>query len=168
MCTTAFRCAFRDEIGVLIELSHALAIESDRWTDTAKLAAGVRAVFDEPRHNSCYFVATSEDQVVAMLLLSREWNDHENGDNAWIRRVYVREGFRRRGIATALVDRVIRESAGVVEFKFNVYLGNVASRRLFERLGGCFDAANGTLVPASVGRLAIPPAGRDRETGVSR
>lgn len=155
--------AAHEDIDDIIQMSDAMAHESGKRIDPAELKAGVRAVFDEPRHNSCYFVAVSEGKVVAMLLLTREWSDHRNAHNAWIRRLYVREGFRHRGIATALLEHVIFTGCGVIEFKFNVYLGNDKSIRLFERLGGCFDAVNGTLVidtAARHGTVSTPIVGR--------
>ena len=48
----------------------------------------------------------------------------------------VREGWRRRGIASALLDRVLAQFAGRVRaFKLEVRAGNEAARRLYRHHG---------------------------------
>ena len=146
MKSVQIRPAVGDDIADIVMMSTHLAMTQEKGPlDPGALIFGIYAVFAEPRHNSQYFVAVSDGKLVGQLLLTREWNDHRNSYNAWIRRLYVRPEARLRGIAWALVEHVTEAVHDVEEFKFNVYRDNKASIRLFERLGGKFDAENGSL-----------------------
>ena len=87
------------------------------------------------------FIAEHDSEVVAMMMvLARvpfEWLDEPPGDYALVAELVVREGWRRRGIARALLsvaERYARE-AGATELRIDVLSQNRPARQLYAREG---------------------------------
>jgi ribosomal protein S18 acetylase RimI-like enzyme len=98
---------------------------------------GVEAVFED-RNLGRYFVAESEGDLVASLMITYEWSDWRNGVVWWIQSVYVRPEFRRRGIYAALYQHVkgIAENLETVKgIRLYVDRRNEPAQEVYRRLG---------------------------------
>ena len=75
-----------------------MALETERKVLLARvIGAGVRGLLRRP-DSGFYTVAEHDGEVVAALMVTKEWSDWRNGDFWWIQSVYVRPEFRRRGV----------------------------------------------------------------------
>jgi GNAT superfamily N-acetyltransferase len=96
---------------------------------------GVTAVITRPALHSRYYLALAGNEPAGQILVSAEWNDFRGSFNWWLRRLYVRDCYRRQGVARALI-RHVRDAAvraGSVRLLWaGVRLPNKVSRRLFE------------------------------------
>ena len=104
--------------------------------DPTTVERGVRAVFDQPSRGA-YFVAQLGGEVVACLLVTREWSDWRNGDMWWIQSVYVRDDARRQGVFKAIYAQVRAAAitAGVVALRLYVERANDRAKQTYASLG---------------------------------
>jgi ribosomal protein S18 acetylase RimI-like enzyme len=92
------RRATRRDAGVLIAFNCAMALETEGKVLLPRvIGAGVRGLLRRPG-SGFYVVAELDGEVIAALMVTREWSDWRNGDFWWIQSVYVRPQFRRRGV----------------------------------------------------------------------
>ncbi|HKW12705.1 MAG TPA: GNAT family N-acetyltransferase [Gemmatimonadaceae bacterium] len=92
-------------------------------------------------YGGAIFLAEDAGEVVGLVMvLSRvpfEQLDEPPGHYALVAELVVREGFRRRGIARALLDVAERHArdAGAPELRIDVLSENTAARQLYLREG---------------------------------
>ena len=92
------RLARRSDAAALIAFNRAMALETERKLLFPKvIGAGVRHLLAH-RDSGFYLVAESGAEVIAGLMITKEWSDWRNGDFWWIQSVYVRPEYRRRGV----------------------------------------------------------------------
>ena len=134
----AIRAAAPHDAVVLVEFNRAMARETeDKELDSARLRAGVDAVFADPSRGR-YLLALSGDEPVGALLLTYEWSDWRNGVFWWIQSVYVPPHARGRGVFGALyrhVEEEAREAREVCGLRLYVDLKNERAQRVYEALG---------------------------------
>jgi GNAT superfamily N-acetyltransferase len=122
----------------IVEFNRRLAQETEgKVLDLALLVPGVFAALRD-RERGRYFVAESDGQVVAQLMLTREWSDWRNGWFWWIQSVYVREDWRHQGVFRSLyrhVEAAARHDPEVIGLRLYVEKENHAARRTYARLG---------------------------------
>ncbi len=118
--------------------NRATALETEDWgLDAAVAMAGARAVLDEPSRGF-YLVADAGGAVVGQCMVTREWSDWRNGEFWWIQSVYVKPGYRRRGIFRRLyraVEEMAEERADVTGLRLYVEASNATARAAYGRLG---------------------------------
>jgi ribosomal protein S18 acetylase RimI-like enzyme len=91
------RASLRDA-PVLAAFNSAMALETEgKVLLPDVIGAGVRGLLRRP-DSGFYTVAQVDGEVIAALMVTREWSDWRNGDFWWIQSVYVRPAFRRRGV----------------------------------------------------------------------
>ena len=79
--------------------------------------------------------AHCDGELVGIVGFKRETGE-KNAHKAFVWGMYVRAGFRRRGIGSALVDAMTRSAAGKVEqLTLTVVQGNDAATTLYEKAG---------------------------------
>ena len=79
------------------------------------------------------FIATSGSQLIGSAALVQQDMDSKPDLSPWLAAVYVKEGFRHQGIATALIARCENEA---VQSKANTwYLYTEFASKLYEKLG---------------------------------
>lgn len=121
-----------------VRFNRAMALETEnKELDEATVAAGVKAVFEDPTRGF-YVLVECADDIVAALMVTFEWSDWRNANFWWIQSVYVTPEFRRRGLYRKLYDFVrarARSEGGVCGFRLYVEMNNVAAQRVYESLG---------------------------------
>jgi GNAT superfamily N-acetyltransferase len=131
------RPASASDLDHLVEWNAAMAAETeDKTLDRDVLAAGVRAVLDEPGRGF-YLVAERDGKAIGSLLVTYEWSDWRNGNFYWIQSVYVTPDARRTGVFRALyaaVEQRARE-AGAVGLRLYVEHENRRAQQTYEGLG---------------------------------
>jgi ribosomal protein S18 acetylase RimI-like enzyme len=132
------RTAIPADAATIAAMNLAMAAETEgRSLPADRLAAGVRAVFDDPAKGR-YFVAEAGGRVVGCLLLTTEWSDWRNGTFLWIQSVYVAPEARRRGVYRAMhaeVLRLARAAAGVCGVRLYVEAENGTAQAVYEAMG---------------------------------
>ena len=132
------RSARPEDVPSLVRFNHEMARETEgKELDREVLAAGVGAVFAEPARGF-YLVAEISGEVIACLMITREWSDWRNGDFWWIQSVYVAPEFRRRGVFRSLYREVANragQSDGVCGFRLYVEQDNQEAQATYRHLG---------------------------------
>src|SRR2546422_10745966 len=104
------RRAARRDATALIDFNSAMALETEQKLLMPRvIGAGVRGLLRRPG-SGFYTVAELGGEVIAALMVTKEWSDWRNGDFWWIQSVYVRPAYRRRGGYKRL-DRYLRALA---------------------------------------------------------
>lgn len=101
------------------------------------VARGVRRLLAEPALGF-YLVALAHGEVVATLMVTTEWSDWRNGRFWWLQSVYVRPGWRRRGVFRALyahVTAAAQTQPDVCGFRLYVERDNHAAQATYRALG---------------------------------
>ena len=137
------RPARPDDLEQLVGFNAAMALETEGLElDPERLRSGVAAVLAPPEtggpERGSYHVAEADGAVVGALMVTREWSDWRNGWFWWIQSVYVTPEHRRRGVLSALYERVLaqaRGTPGVAGVRLYVERSNARARRAYERLG---------------------------------
>jgi ribosomal protein S18 acetylase RimI-like enzyme len=96
------RRATRRDARTLVAFNSAMAFETERKLLRPQvIGAGVRGLLRRP-DSGFYTVAELGGEVIAALMVTKEWSDWRNGDFWWIQSVYVRPEHRRRGVYSRL------------------------------------------------------------------
>lgn len=132
------RPARPDEAGRIAEAQLAMALETESLQlDAAIVAAGVRAVFDDPAKGT-YYAACQHGQVAGVLLTTPEWSDWRNGTILWIQSVYVWPRWRRQGVFAAMYDHLreqVQASPGLIGLRLYVATGNTGAQAVYRAMG---------------------------------
>lgn len=132
------RRAQRSDAAVLARFNQAMAKETEGLTLVpATVTAGVMAVFEEAGRGF-YVVAEAEGEVVAGLMVTREWSDWRCGEWWWIQSVYVVQEWRRQGLYGRLyaeVRAMAEEAGGVCGFRLYVERDNQVAQHSYTALG---------------------------------
>jgi GNAT superfamily N-acetyltransferase len=135
--TPVVRAARPGDATIIVEFNRRMARETEGLElDPATLARGVAAALADAS-KALYFVAEVGDEVVAQLMITREWSDWRNADIWWIQSVYVAESARRGGVFRALFAHAeaLARQRGVVALRLYVEQRNEDAQRTYERLG---------------------------------
>jgi ribosomal protein S18 acetylase RimI-like enzyme len=132
------RRAARRDARVLTEFNSAMALETERKRLMPRvIGAGVRGLLRRP-DSGFYTVAELGGEIIAALMVTKEWSDWRNGDFWWIQSVYVRPEHRRRGVYKRLY-RYLRKLAArqraVCGFRLYVEQGNRRAQATYRASG---------------------------------
>ncbi len=104
------REATPDDAPTIAGFNQQIASETEGKTlDKARILAGVSRLLSEPARGR-YWLAVVNGTVVGQSMVTYEWSDWRNGNVWWIQSVYVAEGFRRRGVYSALYAAIQDEA----------------------------------------------------------
>jgi GNAT superfamily N-acetyltransferase len=96
----------KHHIRTIAEFQLKMAKETeDLKLDLETVLKGVTAVFDKPELGQ-YFVVSSNNSMVASLLITYEWSDWRNAMVWWIQSVYVAPEHRRKGVFSLMYSHV--------------------------------------------------------------
>ena len=116
----------------------AMAMETEKLhLNQQTVGNGVRAVFNDAS-KGCYFVAETNGEVIASLLITYEWSDWRNALIYWIQSVYVVPDYRRQGVFAKLYEYIkmqVLEDADVAGIRLYVDKSNQRALKVYENAG---------------------------------
>ena len=131
------RKAKYSDAAIIVDFQIKMARETEQMTLIPELISkGVNGVFDDPCRGQ-YYVAESDGQIVASLLITYEWSDWRNSNVWWFQSVYVLAEYRRTGIFRKMYS-CIKDEANknkVAGLRLYVELNNTSARKTYEALG---------------------------------
>jgi GNAT superfamily N-acetyltransferase len=114
-----------------------LAWETEKITlDKETVNLGVISVFNNDSLGR-YYVAESNGEVVACLLVTPEWSDWRNCFIWWLQSVYVTRAHRGLGVFRHMYLHLknLAGEQGIAGLRLYVEAGNLDARRTYESLG---------------------------------
>lgn len=135
--TVQVRLATRADLGAIASFQVDMAWETERKRlEPSTVTAGVGGVFDDPSRGF-YWVVDVDGELVASLLVTREWSDWRNTDMWYIQSVYVQPMYRGRGYFRRMYQQVVQEAKRVGTSVIRLYVenDNQAAQNVYERLG---------------------------------
>ncbi|MCX6258697.1 MAG: GNAT family N-acetyltransferase [Bacteroidia bacterium] len=132
------RKATKEDLPLIIQFQQDMARETEGIElSLPVVSAGVAAVFADASRGE-YYVAEAGGQVVATMLMTREWSDWRNGQILWFQSVYVMPAFRRKGIFRHMF-RAVREyvmhNREISGLRLYVDTSNVRAQEVYRSLG---------------------------------
>src|SRR5437762_5409832 len=132
------RRAARRDAAALIAFNSAMALETERKVLLPHvIGAGVRGLLRRP-DSGFYTLAELGGNVIAALMVTKEWSDWRNGDFWWIQSVYVRPEFRRRGIYSRMyrhLRALAAKNRAVCGFRLYVERSNRRAQATYRAAG---------------------------------
>lgn len=132
------RPALRKDISKIIDFQQKLAFETENERlNLSNLTAGVTAVFDDPS-KGCYYVAQTNDVVVACLITTFEWSDWSNTKVMWIASLYVEKIWRGKGIFKQFytyLKNLVKNSNDYKGIRLYVNKTNQNAESIYKRIG---------------------------------
>lgn len=75
-----------------------LALETENLIlDPAIVRPGTQAVLEDPKLG-VYFLAIHKNEIIGSMLITKEWSDWRNNNNAWIQSLFVQKPYRSQGV----------------------------------------------------------------------
>jgi GNAT superfamily N-acetyltransferase len=135
-------CEVRDaslaDAPVIAAFNAAMALETENVTlDPERVRAGVEAILADPA-KGFYLAAFDGGDIAGQLLVTFEWSDWRNGAFWWIQSVYVKPGYRRRGVYRRLYEAVrerARLAPDVCGLRLYVDRANGPAKAVYAALG---------------------------------
>ncbi len=130
--------AIIDDVSTIAKYQVDMAKESENLDlDYNTVWSGVMSVFEDEEKGS-YLVARDNDgNLIASLLLTREWSDWRSKYYWWIQSVYVVPQWRRHGVYKAMYETVkqLAKEADVHAVRLYVDQENQAGQNTYNALG---------------------------------
>ena len=131
----AMGCA--SDIDAITQFQVDMAFESEgAKLDDDTVMNGVTAAMNDSNKGS-YLVVRKGGEVVASLMITREWSDWNSEWYWWVQSVYVMPEHRGRGLFRAMYAKVKVMAAqnGVSQVRLYVERTNLSARQVYERVG---------------------------------
>ncbi len=126
------------DIECIVGFQKEMALETENLTlDYDILFKGVTAVFEDDAKAN-YFIAEKEGEPTGMLMITTEWSDWRNGWMWWIQSVYIKPGYRRKGIYKLLyehVKKIVLKSNNIMGLRLYVDKRNIPAQSVYDSLG---------------------------------
>ena len=140
------RKATTGDVDAIVELNAEMAREMEgKALDVARLEKGVAAVVGAPDDRlGFYVVAEVSGDVAGVLHVTYEWSPWRNATFWWIANVFVRRGWRRRGVYTAMhgfVEAGAAADPGVCGIRLFTTAENHGAQRAYGSVGMTSEAA---------------------------
>ncbi|MBQ3198006.1 MAG: GNAT family N-acetyltransferase [Alistipes sp.] len=131
----AMGCA--SDIDAITQFQVDMAFESEgAKLDDGIVRSGVTAAMNDSNKGS-YLVVRKGGEVVASLMITREWSDWNSEWYWWVQSVYVMPEHRGRGLFRSMYAKVKELAAqnGVSQVRLYVERTNLSARQVYERVG---------------------------------
>jgi len=99
--------------------------------------AMIAAYQDSLEHGAYFLVARTEAELIGWVLVDRSMDWFTHKDIGWISDVYVKNEFRKQGVAKDLIEQSLVEfkHLGYDDVRLNVFCFNEKAIRLYEKIG---------------------------------
>jgi GNAT superfamily N-acetyltransferase len=131
------RKARQEDAAEIIDFQQKMAWETEKMALVPRtVTAGVNEIFKDPSRGQ-YWVAESNGNVIASLLITYEWSDWRNSNVWWFQSVYVLPAHRRTGIFRSMYSHIkdAAEKEGVAGLRLYVECNNSGAQKTYESLG---------------------------------
>jgi ribosomal protein S18 acetylase RimI-like enzyme len=131
------RKAISTDATSIIDFQLRMALETENMKLVPEIVTkGVDAVFHDQSRGQ-YYVAESDGNVVASLLITYEWSDWRNCNVWWFQSVYVIPEFRRLGVFRKMYSHIreLAEEQDIAGLRLYVETKNSRAQKTYEALG---------------------------------
>ena len=131
----AMGCAL--DIDSITQFQVDMALESEgAMLDHDKVLRGVTAAMNDSAKGS-YLVARKGSEVVASLMITREWSDWNAEWYWWVQSVYVKPEYRKHGVYRAMYAALKEEAKAnnVSQIRLYVDKTNFSAQKGYHQLG---------------------------------
>jgi len=132
------REAKKPDAQIITEFQMKMAMESENISlNRETVNHGVMAVFSDSSLGQ-YFVAETNRQVVASLLITPEWSDWRNSKVLWIQSVYVAPEYRQKGVFRNMylhLREMVENSIEYAGLRLYVDKSNTPARKVYQKIG---------------------------------
>ena len=132
------RLSLPQDLTAIVQFNKAMAWETEqKKLNVEILSAGVQKVLSG-KTEAFYLVALNQgEQIIASLMVTKEWSDWRNAFIWWIQSVYVLPQYRRKGIYSKLYSKVkeLGASNSCCGFRLYVEKNNLSAQRTYSKLG---------------------------------
>lgn len=140
------RRATTADVESIVEMNAEMAREMEgKGLDLSRLGKGVAAVVGSPDDRlGFYVVAEVSGRAVGVMHVTYEWSPWRNATFWWLANVFVRAGWRRRGVYRAMhgfVEARAAEDPGVCGIRLFTTAENEAAQRAYDSVGMTSEAA---------------------------
>ncbi|HBF88719.1 MAG TPA: GNAT family N-acetyltransferase [Bacteroidales bacterium] len=130
--------AQRDNISKIADFQFSMAFETESLQlNYEVLKAGVEAVFNDSSKGE-YFVAELDNEIIGVLLITKEWSDWRNKQVYWIQSVYVLPEHRGKGIYTLMynhIKNIVLNSIHIAGVRLYVDKRNTVAQKVYSVSG---------------------------------
>ena len=132
------RIAETRDAGAIVDFNIAMALETEEKVLCSEV---VKSGVDRMMGNSCegfYVVAEDAGNVIACLMITREWSDWRDGVFWWVQSVYVLPQARNRGVFRMLYDHVRKlalSDGDICGLRLYVEKDNTSAQKVYDKLG---------------------------------
>ncbi len=133
------RLAVPQDVLAIINFNKAMAWETEKKElNDELLFSGVKRVLDS-KAEAFYLVATTSEQIIASLMVTKEWSDWRNAFIWWIQSVYVLPQYRRLGVYSKLYSKVkeLGRQSDCCGFRLYVEKNNSSAQTTYSNAGMC-------------------------------
>ena len=140
MRITLVRRAEAKDAQALADFNRNMAWETEaiRLIPSVILSGVTRIISDDNLGFYLVVQDADKDEIVASLMITKEWSDWRNGVFWWIQSVYVKPNWRRRGLYRELyqtVKSMAEAQSDVCGFRLYVEQENEAAKSVYRSLG---------------------------------
>ncbi|AOO65842.1 GNAT family N-acetyltransferase [Sulfurospirillum halorespirans] len=132
------RIATRDDAKEIATFNVLFAKETvNKNVPLALTTEGVHQVFAK-FHNGFYIIATIENVIIGLAMITREWSDWNNGAYYCIQSIFVTDHEHEKEIHDALLDKakvLAKEHYDVCGIRLYVHKDDKATQKSYEELG---------------------------------
>lgn len=132
------RAARYKELDTIVDFQLKMARETEALElDRKQLHKGIEAVFED-YNKGIYYVAEADDEVVACLLTTPEWSEWRNGTVLWIQSVYVRKGYRGKGVFRKMyeyIKQMVELEDDLKGIRLYVEKNNFNAQKVYQAIG---------------------------------
>ena len=126
------------DVEKIVEYNYRMALETeDHELDKEVLRKGVtEAILDDAK--ASYYLYEEQGEVIAQMMITKEWSDWRGGCFWWIQSVYVAKPYRRNGVFRELyqyVKNLAENRDDVCGLRLYVEKENEIARTTYEKLG---------------------------------
>jgi L-amino acid N-acyltransferase YncA len=133
----AVRPATEADLDALVAFTLSEALDAERRTlNPGDVRRGVAAAFATPP-KAHYWVAESQDRLVASTSIVTEWSNFRGGDYWWVQSLYIVPEHRGRGLVDTILQHLVTEAtrAGALDLRLYGYDSNARALRAYQRFG---------------------------------
>ena len=132
------RIATRDDAKEIAKFNVLFAKETvNKNVSLAMTTEGVHQVFAK-FHNGFYLIATINNEIVGMTMITREWSDWNNGAFYCIQSIFVTDHAHEKEIHDAILDKaktLAKDHYDVCGIRLYVHQDDTTTQKAYEVLG---------------------------------